>query len=422
MAVLAVSLVAGCQAHRPPAAPTGAPIPAPPGTTVAHAGAPVGAFADYDALFSRLHEAGVTAFYPQGGVLVDFVTAPGHDCNPNGPGFAALRRWGMGLIVPGFLLYPRGAPVGGGDADPLRRLITCAGRSHIFAVTNYDEPAFAVALDDVAKLYQRVKSVDATIPVAMVHAPIPRAIYPGSGPCVTPPAAGCRPPIPVSDYLDRVRQHSDFADWVGFDVYPAPSTPDVAALITTPYRDGLPAQDHRSAVGDYARWLAANIHRPFFMALQGFSFRRNSEATSAYCLASNSLRDPTSAELTAMSDAAVDSGAFMVVWWGMHLLHADDTLYSTVLEVSGRTHQGTAQAPNSVIRAGALADGNIADTAAKRTSQNMLVWSTPDWAHPPTHGRLTRNTSTCAARRRSAAWSASARAPNGSLSIWPGAP
>src|SRR3712207_2444919 len=133
---------------------------------------------DYDRIFSELRAAGFKLFFPTFqyleqpaakslGFEIDFLPP----CSADAPAFAALRRHNIQLVVPGEMLYPTESPFPPFASDPLRALIACAGRNNILGVASYDEPAHQGTPESVLqRLHQRVKQVDPTLPVLMVHA------------------------------------------------------------------------------------------------------------------------------------------------------------------------------------------------------------------------------------------------------------
>jgi hypothetical protein len=164
-------------------------------------------------------------------------------------------------------------------------------------------------------------------------------------PCINPPAAGTAtdpwsfvtPAQWVSDYLARVTNFSVWTDWVGFDLYPVPDG-EVSRIITDPYRGGLEVQSYNHTVYNYMQWLNVNIAKPRFLASQGFSMARNTEVLLDWCLSASAQRAPTWQELSNMNYQAYERGAFLVLYWGIHLLQPADVqpggLYDSLLYVS----------------------------------------------------------------------------------------
>lgn len=299
---------------------------------------PHGESGDYDHIFAELADAGVTVFLATSqyqevpeplslGYEIDFLPP----CTPESPAFAAMRKYGIRLIVPGQLLYAPGQfpPL---EDDPLLALIECAGEDGIFAVFSVDEPAHAAqdASDperDVRELYARVKEVAPELPVMMVHAPLPVEIIEDDGAVRAPMQAE------IDAYLQQVELFSAHADIIGFDVYPIP--PDIAPVVApglgtspVPYQEAIPA---------YLDWLnGIAAGRPVFMVLQGFSYERQLDAATAQQVADAGfvLRFPSEDELREMACLTVTGGG-MVAWWGQsHLLAEDADFWTSLLNVS----------------------------------------------------------------------------------------
>ncbi len=280
---------------------------------------------DYDRAFEQLADAGITVFFPTFqyqeipdprslGYETDFLPP----CSSEDPAFVAMRAHNIRLLAPGQLLYPPGQPMPSDENDPLLALLECAGYEGVVGVLSIDEPFGAIRdpenpYQDVAALYERVKTVAPELPVLMVHAPVPAVV---GGESITPAL--------IDYYLGEVAVFSQYADAVGFDVYPIPSE---VADVTTPYQGGAQV-DHATTVAEYIQWLQM-LDKPYFMALQAFSYDRLYADTTA------AIRPPTEAELRDMVCITVQEGALAVVWWGQSFLTEDDApLWESVLRVS----------------------------------------------------------------------------------------
>ncbi len=285
-------------------------------TDLGVAGVPMalGKSRNYDGIFATLRDAGITVYFPTSqyleqpapmslGTESDFL-AP---CSPNAPAFEALRRNGIRLLIAGELVYARGTDLPPLRNDPLRQIIDCAGRDHIYGILSYDEPVSTGAtLDDVSGLFNRVKEIDPTLPVLMVHAPIILDL----------------PQLATLDdqkaYLKQVKSYSRFADVVGFDVYP------VVKQVTktgTPSSQGAIA-DHATAIKDYMRWLRSSVpNRGYMMVLQGFSYADQFEPNFLRSIAPEEIlatvRAPSLEETKEMAQLSIDGGAELLVWWGV---------------------------------------------------------------------------------------------------------
>jgi len=295
------------------------PALAQPGQSVfGAAGVPqtLGQTRDYDRIFEGLKSAGIDLFFPTFltqeaptvrtlGFETDFLLP----CSPEGGGFKALRRHGIRLIIPGELLYPADAELPAIEKDPLRELIVCAGREGIFGIMSYDEPAHKGNHEGLSKrLFERVKQIDVSVPVLMVHAPI------------ILDQEKHKAPQGRKDYLDDALRQSAHADIVGFDIYPVPPP---LAQIGTPFSDGNVA-DHATAVRDYMEWLRRNLpDKRHLVVLQGFSYRDQFHPLYFKMIGQHVMsivRSPTLAETREMVKLGIEGGASVVIWWGQSLL------------------------------------------------------------------------------------------------------
>lgn len=275
---------------------------------------------DYDAMFARLSAAGIRVFFPTFqtqeaptvktlGIEVDFLLP----CTSDGPAFRALRKYGMKLLVPGELVYPAADSFPPLEQDPLRALIACAGRDGIYGVLNYDEPVHNDKDETLSQqLYQRVKQVDPSIPVLMVHAPI---ILDQDR---HKTAEGRQA------YLVEVARQSAYADIVGFDVYPIP---EKVGWIGSP-TGGDEIVDHGRAISDYMAWIRANVPgKQYLIVLQGFSYKDQYHPFYFTLFGqhiADIVRPPTPEETLEMARLGIQGGADFVIWWGTSML-ADET-------------------------------------------------------------------------------------------------
>ncbi|MZR32404.1 hypothetical protein [Sneathiella litorea] len=285
------------------------------------AGAPRSIVVDrnYEALFNLMRSNHIVGFFPtfqyqeipepkSFGFESDFL-AP---CSSNDASFKALRNADIKLVVPGELLYPDASilPLRNDRNDPLRQLIACVGRDNIYAVTNYDEAAYhGRPLVDVQRLYQQVKEVSADIPVLMVHGPLVMDM------------AQFSTSTKRARYLDNVVSFSQYADVVGFDVYPIPG---IIAKLATPLSDGEIVASENTVDG-YLQWMSENLpDKRKLMVFQGFAYSDMYEfefLKSTVPLALRKIvRPPNSKELEDMVTAANQHGVEMIVWWGQAAL------------------------------------------------------------------------------------------------------
>jgi len=293
---------------------------------------------DYDAWFAELSAAGITEFLPFSeyqelpealylGYEADFFPP----CSYDDASFRALRAHQVKLVVAGEVLYAEGFPPL--EDDLLRALRVCAGEGMISTVLSFDEPGITQihALDPTRKarmLYERVKAIDPTLSVMMVHAPIPETVT---------ELDGTSRPVQHSDvetYLRDVKDFSVYADIIGFDLYPIPA--EFASLIAPNL--GLTPVGYRQAFPAYFDWLHGIAEdKPYFLALQAFSYERELSSTMAQEAkdAGYELRFPTETELQDMACLAVEGGATKLALWGQSfLLSEDKTFWESVLEVS----------------------------------------------------------------------------------------
>ncbi len=273
---------------------------------------------DYARIFSHLKSNGVSVFFPTFqyleapsalslGFETDFV-AP---CSPDGPAFRAMAETGIKIVIPAELVYPQNAGMPDLDQDPLAQLIACAGRAQIYGVSNYDEPVFqSIKLKKVQALYNRVKEIDSTIPVLMVHGPL----------VLDKPEFASEEQR--AEYLQKVASFSAYADIVGFDVYPV--TADVAK-VGSPDSGGN-IVGYADAIPSYINWLRVNLpNKQHLMVYQGFSYVDMFEKSYLRSLISAddiaAIRPPNRKELSSMIAAAVQSDLSLVVFWGQGMLN-----------------------------------------------------------------------------------------------------
>ncbi len=296
---------------------------------------------DYDAWFEELAAVGTTAFLPYSayqelpeslslGYEVDFFPP----CSYDAPAFKALRDHNIKLVAAASLLYPDGdfPPI---DQDPLRALLVCTGADMISAVYSMDEPAYQALVDpeasiqqQVEALYQRVKAINPSLPVLMVHGPIPSEIQEVDGTFrpITQPE--------IDQYLDSVKILSDYADIIAFDLYPIP--PEIGRFPVP--GQGIEGVDYTIAFPSYLEWLHKVAgDKPYFIVLQAFSFERqlSAEIAQEAIDAGFAVRPPTLAELQEMACLAFEGGASEIGWWGQSfLIEADHLLWENVLNVT----------------------------------------------------------------------------------------
>jgi len=286
---------------------------------------PIAARRNYDEIFAELQAGGIKVFLPftqyqeapepkSLGFETDFLPQYKNDDNA----INAMKRHGIKLLVAAEILYPDGK-FGAPSDDPLRKLIAWAGRDSIYAVYAIDEPAHrGLPVSQSQALYQRVKSIDSTLPVLMVHAPI---------------LADTEKQLSETErtnYLNRVRQHSQWADIVVFDIYPIPKE---LAKLTGPYARGLEL-GYSDLIPQYSRWLKENLPtKKYGVVLQGFSMANHYDEATLKTIYSAlprevtaTIRTPSSRELESMVGLARASGCSVIGWWGQSMLKTDTEL------------------------------------------------------------------------------------------------
>lgn len=287
------------------------------------AGVPVGLAQsrDYLRIFSYLKSNGINVFLPTFqyseaptaqslGFESDFLVP----CSPQSTAFKALKDTGMKIVIPADILYPRDNGIPSMENDPLTQLIACAGREQIFGMSNYDEPAFqGIKIKEVKSLFERVKAIDSTVPVLMVHGPI----------VLDKPEFASQEQR--NEYLAKVAIYSEFADIVGFDVYPV--TTDIAK-VGSPQSQGN-IVGHDEAIPGYINWLRENLPgKKHLMVYQGFSYVDMFESNYLNTLISadqrQAIRAPSRAELNSMISSAVSSDVSLVIFWGQGMLRTLD--------------------------------------------------------------------------------------------------
>jgi hypothetical protein len=336
-------LLSGCAqtAKEGSGKPAGSPSPSPhtrSRLTIGAAGIPQyqAAHPNYGQIFAELARAGITTFFPYFGYQeVPQPLSYGHEkdflppCTPQSPALRALREHHLRLLVPGSLLYAQGYP--SLASDPLKALIACAGREQIAGVYSIDEPVntqqnVSDPYQGARELYQRVKEIDASLPVVMVHAPLS---VKDDGKLSTPT------PTEIESYLDKVRQFNQYADIIGFDIYPFLPPPYPQTLVT-PYQTG-PNLEYRAILGDYLRWLREHTDgKPYLLVLQAFSFNWQGASNEPE-------RIPTAQELHTMVCLAYHGGVAQLFWYGQSFQRTPASgLWEKVLQVSKQMHTDAA--------------------------------------------------------------------------------
>jgi hypothetical protein len=293
---------------------------------------PLGESENFRAIFHTLSEAGISVFFPtfqykevpeaKSLGLEPLFLPP---CQSPNAALTAMLQENVRLIVPGELLYPQlPASFPTLEEDPLQTLSACLGEQGIFALYSYDEPVGqGVSLESVQRFYERVKEVNPQLPVMMIHKPI------------LADDATLQTPEQKAAYLNDVKAYSQYADIVGFDVYPIPSH---IAQVISPYSSD-PSTDYRIILDDYLKWLKKELpDKQLALVLQGFSYTNQYEDTflqenfPADFLAT--IRAPNQEELGEMVKVVLEYNAY-IIWWGQSFLEeADLQVWEDILLVS----------------------------------------------------------------------------------------
>ena len=308
------------------------------GATFVAAGVPkdLGSTRNYDTIFSQLKSNGIDGFFP----FFSYQSAPEYKtlgfetdfvppCTASSPAFAAFKKQSEKHVINGGMIYPLGQPLPSIAQDPLAKIIACGGRSAILAITNYDEPTHnGVSVAATLTLYNRVKQIDPTIPVIMIHAPI----FADTNQSTTEAERQA--------YLQAVKTQSQNADIVGFDLYPIPKE---VAKLTTPYQNGVES-NFITIIDDYTSWMQSQITgKQYTVVLQGFSLEQQYSQELQATIPPEVraiLRAPTKTELVDMVAIAKSHGVVLFIWWGQSLVpNATSQIWKDILEVS-RTWKG----------------------------------------------------------------------------------
>ena len=261
---------------------------------------------NYDAIFSQLKRAGVGVFLP----FSEYQEIPAPKSldtekeffpqwKTNDLAIDALRKNGIKLLIPAAVLYPAGKlpPIA---EDPLRKVVDWAGRRNVFGVYTYDEPVLNNSFAACEAVFKRVKQIDQTIPVVMVHAPIPES-------------ASTKDEF--QKYFDSVKAVSKFSDIVGFDVYAIPKD---LMKVHGPYSGSEVILDYKQALSEYQNWLKRNLPaKRHFLVMQAFCQEDQGHPHALAKLYGD--RRPTPAELQEMVSIASNANT-SVAWWGQSLV------------------------------------------------------------------------------------------------------
>jgi hypothetical protein len=293
--------------------------------------AELGSSKNWTSAFSKLSASNINIFLPtfqfeevpeakSFGHEVDFLTL----CTEPHLVHKAMKEEGVKLLLPLEVWYPSGDPLPALADDPLTQFIACVGREQITGVTLYDEAIHVgVPLQKVKELYERVKLVDPTLPVLMVHA------------YVTADSDGAMTETERRNYFEEVVAYSEYADIVGFDAY---AIPVPIAKISTPYASGAEVP-YDVAIEDYLLWLEDRIpEKPHLMVYQAFSFAdqysQDILKTLPQELVDSASIAPTQSEIDTMVSLAQKYNIAYVAWWGQSFLQKDIGVWESILRTT----------------------------------------------------------------------------------------
>ncbi len=276
---------------------------------------------NFELIFHQLKEAGISVFLPfseyqeipESKSLAyerEFFPQYKHD----DAAINALRKNKIKLLIPAAVLYP-GGKMPALSVDPLKQLIAWVGRENIYGVYNFDEPVLQNQVEQSKSLYDRVKCIDPSLPVVMVHAPIPEKLVTSAD---------------FKKHLSAVKNVSEFSDVVGFDVYAIPRD---LMKIQGPYSGPGKVLDYRMALAEYIRWLKEYLpQKQHIMVLQAFSLQDQGQPPWLAFFYGD--RRPTKQELFEMVQISSDAGV-SVGWWGQSLVKEPNSqFWQDILEVT----------------------------------------------------------------------------------------
>ena len=284
----------------------------------------------FDHIFQNLADARISGFFPTFQYQeLPIAKSLGHELkfmsvkHADKQAITALKKHKLKLVLPAELFYPDYQKLPALKQDLFAEFISFLSREHLLAVTNYDEPTLHGLPTEATKaIYNRVKQIDPSIPVIMIH-----------------------PPLLNNDdmtqdqreqQLRAIIAHSQYADIIGFDLYPIPKH---IAKLSAP---GLKGENisHDTIFGVYLQWLKTNVpDKQYAAVLQGFSYidqfeeeYRNQHFDQKLL---KSIRPPNKIELEAMLTDASTHGAKYIIWWGQaHIKQKDSALWHDILKVS----------------------------------------------------------------------------------------
>ncbi|MFT6556371.1 VCBS domain-containing protein [Sneathiella sp.] len=278
---------------------------------------------DYDQIFQTLSDSGIDVFcpltiyeeYPEVkslGFEADFFPPPYGSATPELYDLARLH--GIKIAFSADIMYPLGGDMPPATQDPLHAILDAGGRDIIHSIFNYDEPVLrGISSTNSQAVYEHIKSIDPSIDVQQVHAPV--------GPEADP-----------SDYLSAVLDHATWSDTVGFDVYPIHGQPGAQSPLS-----GGEIVEPVQSLQEYVSWLETNLaDKSHVMVLQAFELGDlfSDEALATFSAEEQAAsRPPTELEMRAMLNAVSDVDS--VYWFGPSFLESQsDPTWQGALSVS----------------------------------------------------------------------------------------
>ena len=259
------------------------------------------------------------------------------------------RSYGIKISFSADYLYP--LERGGIDPsfDPLQALVDAGAADIIHSIANYDEPAWNGIDPSVSReLYLHVKSLLPQIPVLQVHAPVTES--------------------DPTDYLDAVKDHAEWADIVGFNVYPIADPISGARTPYTPDAFLSPG----AALEEYVDWLEAEfpdkLHTMVLQTFERAELYTDGTAEFFEAFSDTTSRDPTFLEMREMLIAVEDVDT--VFWWGGSLQDTEaDPVWQNALTLSEIATEGNLNVDMRDLRD----VYDIPDTFSEDASANAFV-------------------------------------------------
>lgn len=278
---------------------------------------------DYDQIFLELAQSGIDVFFPTTlyeeipvrkglGFEADLLPPPYGYATPEI--YQAARDHGIKICFPADILFPIIDGAIQIDPSPLQAIVDMGAADIIHSIAGFDEAAWNDIDPALSQMvYEHVKAVDPSLEVIQIHAP------------VTTDDPG--------DYLDQVLLHAQWADTIGFSIYPIQGSGLGARTPQTPDALVPPGE----AVQDYIDWIETTLPgKGTAVVLQGFQRLDMFSPEEIVKMTPEELslsRMPTELELREMMIGA--QTADMVFWFGPSMqFSVEDTIWQSVVNVS----------------------------------------------------------------------------------------